>query len=152
MPVEEIDIRQVVDEAAEEFSNPLEEAGIRFCSELPGLTIRGNYTLVHAIFRNLLENAVRYAGHGVEVHVVCYSVTSEFAYFSFYDTGCGVEESHLPRLFERFYRVDRGRTRADGGTGLGLSIVRNAVAFHRGTISVRNRKEGGLEFLFSLHV
>ena len=152
MPVEEIDIRQVVDEAAEEFSNPLEEAGIRFCSELPELTIRGNYTLVHAIFRNLLENAVRYAGHGVEVHVVCYSVTSEFAYFSFYDTGCGVEESHLPRLFERFYRVDRGRTRADGGTGLGLSIVRNAVAFHRGTISVRNRKEGGLEFLFSLHV
>ena len=152
MPVEEIDIRQVVDEAAEEFSNPLEEAGIRFCSELPVLTIRGNYTLVHAIFRNLLENAVRYAGHGVEVHVVCYSVTSEFAYFSFYDTGCGVEESHLPRLFERFYRVDRGRTRADGGTGLGLSIVRNAVAFHRGTISVRNRKEGGLEFLFSLHV
>ena len=152
MPVEEIDIRQVVDEAAEEFSNPLEEAGIRFCSELPELTIRGNYTLVHAIFRNLLENAVRYAGHGVEVHLVCYSVTSEFAYFSFYDTGCGVEESHLPRLFERFYRVDRGRTRADGGTGLGLSIVRNAVAFHRGTISVRNRKEGGLEFLFSLHV
>ena len=63
----------------------------------------------------------------------------------------GVPEQHLPRLFERFSRVSEGRTREAGGTGLGLSIVRNAVHMHGGTISVRNRKGGGLEFLFTLH-
>ena len=97
-----------------------------------------------------MENSLRYAGEGTEIHVSCYNADNNMAYFSVYDTGCGVPEEHLPRLFERFYRVSEGRTRDNGGTGLGLSIVRNAVLFHHGDISVRNRKEGGLEFLFTL--
>lgn len=75
---------------------------------------------------------------------------TRYFYFTYSDTGSGVEERHLSRLFERFYRVNEGRTRDSGGSGLGLAIVKNAVLFHKGEIIAKNRKGGGLEFVFTL--
>jgi signal transduction histidine kinase len=113
--------------------------------------VRGNRNLLYAIFRNLLDNAIRYAGNNVTVKISKYNENQRFYYFLFSDNGAGIPDSrHLPRLFERFYRVNEGRTRDTGGSGLGLSIVKNAVLFHNGAITVRNRTGGGLEFAFRL--
>lgn len=152
MPREEVDISRVIADVREDLHAGLESQHMTLHVNLPeGLTLNGNYSLIYSIFRNLVENSIRYAGEGTEVNISCYNMTQEFCYFSVYDTGQSVAEEHLPRLFERFYRVTEGRTRANGGTGLGLSIVRNAVLFHHGDISVRNRKGAGLEFIFTLH-
>lgn len=151
MPIEEVDINEVLNHISEELQPRLAKEQIRLQITVPEHTIlTGNYSLVYSIFRNLMENSIRYAGVQSNIKIECYNTDSEYYYFRYYDTGKGVEESHLPRLFERFYRVSEGRTRDDGGTGLGLSIVRNAIVFHHGNISVRNRKCGGLEFLFTL--
>ncbi len=111
--------------------------------------VEGNPALLGAIFRNLTDNAVAYSG-GSEITVRLVENTPESCTILFADNGSGVPEEHLPHLFERFYRIDKGRSRKLGGTGLGLAIVRNAVSFHGGSISVRNRASGGLEFCFSL--
>ena len=115
-----------------------------------GTTVEGNHTLLYSIFWNLTDNAVNYAGEGVTITIEQYAEDDDFYYFSFHDNGCGVPEADLEKIFVRFYRVDEGRSRKNGGSGLGLSIVRNSVLYHKGRISAKNRKEGGLEFLFSL--
>lgn len=151
MPREEVNIAHVVADAQEDLHAQFDQTHMQLFTTLPDdLNIYGNYSLIYSIFRNLMENSLRYAGDGKEIHINCYNITPDYLYFSVYDTGIGVAEEHLPRLFERFYRVTEGRTRDNGGTGLGLSIVRNAVSFHHGDIAVRNRKEGGLEYLFTL--
>ncbi len=151
LPRERLHPQHIFEDIVEEFADRIAARGMKVRNSLPEmLVLQGNYSLIYSVFRNLMENSLRYAGEGASICIECYNEDAEFCYFSFYDTGCGVPEEHLPRLFERFYRVSEGRTRDEGGTGLGLSIVRNAVLFHQGTISVRNRKEGGLEFLFTL--
>ena len=113
------------------------------------VVIEGNLSLIASIFRNLTDNAIAYSG-GKNIFISLMENTSQQCMIRFEDDGRGVEQEQLPRLFERFYRVDKGRSRQMGGTGLGLSIVKHAVQFHGGSISVTNRPGGGLRFDFSL--
>jgi len=114
------------------------------------LVINGNEQLLDSIFRNLMVNAFHYS-NGRDVWVTLTDQDQDEVEITFEDNGVGVAEEHLPRLFERFYRIDKGRSRSLGGTGLGLSIVKNAVLFHGGEISVENRETNGLKFVFTLH-
>jgi signal transduction histidine kinase len=149
---EEVRIADLLHSLKEELSELLVEKDICFeWNNIEQVIVPGNRNLLYSIFRNLLDNAIRYAGTNITVRVNKYNEEKDFYYFSFSDTGTGINgEHHLNRLFERFYRVNEGRTRDTGGSGLGLSIVKNAILFHKGTIVAKNRAGGGLEFLFKL--
>ncbi|WP_072530104.1 cell wall metabolism sensor histidine kinase WalK [Bacteroides ilei] len=148
---EKVNISQIVANMLNEVAMGLEEKQMTVVNKLPqNLTILGNSSLLYSIFRNLTDNAIAYAGIGVQITIDCFREDEKCYYFSFSDTGVGVAEEHLNRLFERFYRVDKGRSRKLGGTGLGLAIVKNAVLFHGGTIFAKNNPKGGLEFVFTL--
>ncbi len=150
--LEKTNIVQLLERVKEDLSIRLVEKHIEMKWQVPEqLEITGNENLLYSLFRNLTDNAIRYGGENMLINISVYNEDADFYYFSFYDTGIGVkDETHLNRIFERFFRISEGRTRDNGGTGLGLSIVKNAVLFHKGNISVKNRKEGGLEFLFTL--
>lgn len=146
-----IDLSRLVRNLLGEVGNKLSEQRMTVENMLPPtLLINADNSKIYSIFRNLIDNAISYAGEGSTVKISCFRTDEKFFYFSFSDNGTGVPEEHLARLFERFYRVDKGRSRKLGGTGLGLSIVKNAVSLHGGTISVRNVPGGGLEFVFKL--
>ena len=148
---EKVQIKKVINEAIESFSDQIRQKVIQVvCSIEDDVIVNANYSLMFSVFRNLMENSVNYGGENIIISITKYHDDSAFYYFSFSDNGSGVEEEHLSRLFERFYRVDSGRSRKEGGTGLGLAIVKNAIISFKGEISARKRKGGGLEFLFSL--
>ena len=149
-PFEAVDIYEVIENAVKDVSLQLSERNIKV--ELPSHTkilLTGNSSLLYSVFRNLLDNAITYAGTDVTITISCTDKGDEFLYFSFADDGPGVESKHLPHLFDRFYRIDSGRSRKQGGTGLGLSIVKNGIMAHGGTIEAFH-EGGGLTFLFRL--
>lgn len=151
LPTEPVNLAGIFADIVEELQEKISLHNVLVEKRLPeNLILNGNYTLLYSIFRNLLENSLKYAGDNTVIRLECYRQDDNFCFLDYYDTGKGVPEEHLSHIFERFYRVQEGRTREDGGTGLGLSIVRNAVQFHGGEITARNRKQGGLEFLFTL--
>jgi two-component system OmpR family sensor kinase/two-component system phosphate regulon sensor histidine kinase PhoR len=149
--MEAVDLVPIVSGMLLEVANKVAEQKMMVVNNLPEkLLLTGDPSMLYSIFRNLTDNAISYAGEGAVITISNFRSDEQFYYFSFADNGAGVPEEHLARLFERFYRVDKGRSRKLGGTGLGLAIVKNAVALHGGTISVRNLAGGGLEFVFKL--
>ncbi len=145
-----VNISQTVKDIIKETSLQLSQKQMTFNDMLPdNIVIKGNQSLIYSIFRNLTDNAIAYAGVGTEITLSAVDNGKEWK-FVFKDNGVGVPYKHLARLFERFYLVDKGRSRKMGGTGLGLAIVKNAVLLHKGMIKVENRKKGGLMFTFFL--
>lgn len=148
--METVNIRELLQEMENDLSEKLSEKGDRFIIDVSDdVVLYGSRTLLYSIFRNLTENAIAYAGEEIVIVVRSHNENEDAFFFEFYDNGPGLEEKHLVRIFERFYRVNEGRTRKTGGSGLGLSIVKNAVLFHKGSILARNRPEGGLSFLIT---
>ena len=147
---EPVDINNIINEIAAELEIMPEEERFTLHTDFnEQVIIDGNQSLIGSIFRNLTENAIAYSG-GKNIYISLIENNETLCKITFEDDGCGVEEKQLPRLFERFYRVDKGRSRQMGGTGLGLAIVKHAVQFHGGNINVSNRTGGGLRFEFTL--
>ncbi len=117
----------------------------------PTLTVRGDPAKLHDVLRNLIENASAYTPEGSRIELTATADASQVR-LSVADTGHGIPDAELPRIFERFYRVDKARSRDSGGTGLGLSIVRHLVELHGGQASAANRPDGGAIFTIVLPV
>ena len=147
---ERVVINDIIDEVAKEVEMLPEDERLMLHSDFNDeVIIDGNPSLIGSIFRNLTENAIAYS-EGRNIYISLLENNERLCRIRFEDDGKGVEHKHLSHLFERFYRVDKGRSRQKGGTGLGLAIVKHAVQFHGGTITVINRPNGGLRFEFTL--
>ncbi len=143
---EKIDLKEILNNIKNEFQSQLIQANIKFKPLTEKIEVKGNSGLLYSVFSNLVDNTIKYAGENTEIHIKHLQTTNNHIYLSYYDTGVGIEESHLSRIFERFYRTNKGRSRNNGGSGLGLSIVYNIIQMHKGDIQVKNRKEGGVEY------
>ena len=111
----------------------------------PALTAQANVALLEQAVVNLIDNAIKYSEPESQVQVQGRSADAEVV-VSVIDRGCGIEREHLPRLFERFYRVDKGRSRKLGGTGLGLAIVKHIIKAHHGQVAVESTPGKGSTF------
>lgn len=117
--------------------------------DCPPTYVLGHPDRVEQMMINLIENAIKYNKPGGSVSIRIFPNGKEVN-ISISDTGIGIAEEHLPRLFERFYRVDKGRSRSMGGTGLGLAIVKHIVRSMDGMIEVHSKLGEGTEFLITL--
>ncbi len=143
---EQVNLTDIINDVVEDRQIIAATKGIRienFVSH--NVIMAGNASLLEAVFNNLIDNAIVYSV-GTRIKIELISIDNDKVVIALSDNGCGVPPEHLPRLFERFYRIDKGRSRAAGGTGLGLSIVKNAVILHGGEISAETQCSGGLLF------
>ena len=151
---QQVDVVQIVRSILDDTALALQQKGITPRLTMPQqVIIVGDSSLIYSIFRNLVDNVIAYATGASLVEITCKPVVSDNSglyEFSVSDNGPGVEPQHLEHLFERFYRVDKGRSRKLGGTGLGLAIVKNAVTVHGGTVTALPTPGGGLTVRFTL--
>ncbi|WP_019912010.1 two-component system histidine kinase PnpS [Paenibacillus sp. HW567] len=143
------------DSMLETMSKVAEKKNISLSADVPAeLFVEGDEDKLRQIFMNLLSNAINYTHEGGSVKITVVNGQkadgTETVVFTVTDTGMGIPRKDLPRIFERFYRVDKARSRSSGGTGLGLSIVKHLVELHRGSISVESDLGIGSSFILEL--
>lgn len=148
---EPCDLAELLTEVGDKLRSKSDQKGIQLLIEAgPSLQIEANSTQLTQVLLNLIDNAINYTSEG--------QVTARLeriegtAVISVEDTGIGIASEHQPRIFERFYRVDKGRSRASGGTGLGLSIVKHLVEAHGGTVTVESELNRGTTFTVRLPI
>ncbi len=145
-----VDIDQIAAAACADFEIIAAEKGVAIQNGVKGTSpVNGNASLMMSVFHNLIDNAIRYSGCR-HIQLKTIKLDGGKQLISVSDDGCGVPAVHIPHLFERFYRLEKGRSRSLGGTGLGLAIVKNAVLWHGGDIHVVINQSGGLTFNITL--
>ena len=145
-----VNIDQIAAAACADFEIIAAEKGVAIQNGVKGTSpVNGNASLMMSVFHNLIDNAIRYSGcRHIQLKTIKHDGGKQLISVS--DDGCGVPAVHIPHLFERFYRLEKGRSRSLGGTGLGLAIVKNAVLWHGGDIHVVINQSGGLTFNITL--
>jgi two-component system phosphate regulon sensor histidine kinase PhoR len=137
-PSDKVDLAQICQLAASE-----SKAQVQFESSADIAMILGDSTQIMQVIRNLVDNAIKYGGSEKPVRIGLETASTGWAVIDVTDEGEGIAPEHLPRLTERFYRVDDSRSRKVGGTGLGLSIVKHIIERHRGRFDIRSRPGEG---------
>jgi two-component system, OmpR family, phosphate regulon sensor histidine kinase PhoR len=152
LDVEPVDLVGLTKEVADGYADLAEERRIRLRAELqPQVSVRGDRAQLGLLLSNLLDNALRYTPARGTVYVRLDTAESR-AVLQVADTGEGIPAGELPRVFERFYRVDKARARQTGGTGLGLAIVRHVAEAHGGTVRVESELGRGSTFTVALPI
>ena len=149
--IERVSTEELLQDALESFREVARSYGVELVIEnaVPAGHVNADREAIHQIFSNLIENALKYAASGKKV-ILGARAAANGVEFYVRDFGPGISSEHLHRLFERFYRVDKARSRESGGTGLGLAIAKHIVLAHEGTIRAESELNHGSTFLFTL--
>ena len=149
--VQEVAPEELLQDVLESFREIARSYGVELIEENSAAAdcVNADREAIHQVFSNLIENGLKYAANGKKIVLGARPVNG-FVEFSVRDFGPGISSEHLPRLFERFYRVDKARSRESGGTGLGLAIAKHIVLAHGGSIHAESELNHGSSFLFTL--
>lgn len=146
---EAVDLHDIMDKVLVIFSQKVKDKGLELKVEGPKpVIIQADPFRLEQMFSNLVDNAIKYTEKGAIT--ISIEDSSPDIIIRISDTGIGIAREHIPRIFERFYVVDKSRSRSVGGTGLGLAIVKHIVSLHQGTISVQSTPPGGTTFIIRL--
>jgi two-component system phosphate regulon sensor histidine kinase PhoR len=149
--IQRVSTEELLQDALESFREVARSYGVEVVIEnsVPAGHVNADREAIHQIFSNLIENALKYAASGKKI-ILGARAAANGVEFYVRDFGPGISSEHLHRLFERFYRVDKARSRESGGTGLGLAIAKHIVLAHEGTIRAESDLNHGSTFLFTL--
>jgi len=143
-------LKQIIEEVVSILQVPADKKGVRIdCAAEENIKVVANRDRIKQMLINLIDNSIKYNVENGNVSVKAYKDEGKIV-ISIKDTGIGIDSEHIPRIFERFYRVDKGRSRSMGGTGLGLSIVKHIVNLYNGDIKINSQPGNGTEFIIQL--